>query len=624
MARLAAFVCAGAQRCVARVIQHIHPGLRARGRPCRGIQQGRCASTTRNLVLGSGSNVMDLFFPVRKLPQPGDKQYYAAETCVTDAVVGGVTLNHLSWARILGAPTGLMALQGTDANGETIRAKMGELGVSTEFVRVSGEYATSVSHILLDAGSGERTILMAPASTSRLSGAKMAAEFTAAMGGRACMLTTEVSQVPLSGVLALLNMAAAAGIPSLLDVDVTPSVATGPAQLGSLEELRACVTKATVLKLTRSAAAELLSLVSAAPLDGRLEGVAQQLVDAFGVRMCVVTDGSRGSALALGRAHAPSVVAVTVPIYAGVTQRDATGAGDAFFGGVIASLHAWGFPSTQDGLVRIGRVAAASGAACVEVIGALPVPGSGARMAALCPEVAPLLKAAAALDASKAGPAPAAPAGSSAAFLGSLALDSVSLAAVAASYGAAERASLTAIVAALRRSASSSPNGPHVFTTGIGKAGAVASRFATSLRSLGVRASYIHGAEWVHGDYGGAGRGDCAIAFSHSGTTAELLAAAAMLTSKGVSFFSITSSGASPLAAASVGHCPAPAAGELLGGVPTRSVVSQEAVANALLSALVEAAGITRETFLAHHPGGKLGAATALGIEGRTSSPDAR
>jgi hypothetical protein len=54
------------------------------------------------LVLGSGSNVMDLFFPVRKLPQPGDKQYYAAETCVTESVVGGVTLNHLSWARALG------------------------------------------------------------------------------------------------------------------------------------------------------------------------------------------------------------------------------------------------------------------------------------------------------------------------------------------------------------------------------------------------------------------------------------------------------------------------------------------------------------------------------------------
>ena len=53
--------------------------------------------------------------------------------------------------------------------------------------------------------------------------------------------------------------------------------------------------------------------------------------------MCVVTDGSRGSALALGRkgAHGAAnatatgggkVEAVKVPIYKGVTQKDATGA----------------------------------------------------------------------------------------------------------------------------------------------------------------------------------------------------------------------------------------------------------------------------------------------------------
>jgi hypothetical protein len=64
-----------------------------------------------------------------------------------------------------------------------------------------------------------------------------------------------------------------------------------------------------------------------------------QLADAFGARMCVVTDGSRGSALALGRkgAHGAAnatatggsggkVEAVKVPIYKGVTQKDATGA----------------------------------------------------------------------------------------------------------------------------------------------------------------------------------------------------------------------------------------------------------------------------------------------------------
>lgn len=344
----------------------------------------KSVSSGSKLVLGSGSNVVDVFFPVRKLPQPGDKQYYAAETCTTDIVVGGVTLNHLSWSRALGTKCGLMALQKMDcANGQMIRAKLKELGVSIEYVRVSDEYSTSVSHILLDEGTGERTILMAPASTSRLTAETMRAEFDAAVRTRASMVTTEISQVPLSGVEVLLDGAAAAGVPSFLDVDVTPATATGPARLGTLDELKRCVGKASVLKLTASAAGELLALVRpGAVLENSLENVARQLADAWGSQMCVVTDGSRGSALALGRpagSRPPvglSVVpAVTVPIYSGVTQRDATGAGDAFFGGVVAAAHAWGMPASADGLDRMGRVAAAAGAACVEVIGALPVPG---------------------------------------------------------------------------------------------------------------------------------------------------------------------------------------------------------------------------------------------------------
>ena len=146
------------------------------------------------LCLGAGSNVVDIFFPMRMLPKPGDKTYFANEQCASATVVGGVTLNHLSWARALGVPTGLLAFQGADANGELVRATMAELGVSSEYVRVSPEYATSVSHIL-SGPDGERTILMAPASTSRLTGDVMRREFGATVAARAAMVTTEVSQL---------------------------------------------------------------------------------------------------------------------------------------------------------------------------------------------------------------------------------------------------------------------------------------------------------------------------------------------------------------------------------------------------------------------------------------------
>lgn len=369
----------------------------------------------RKLIVGCGSNVVDAFYPVRKLPHPGDKAYFAKEKYLDAAIVGGVTLNHLSWARALGAPTGLLALQGDDDHGRQIRATMAALGVSSEHVRVSPGHTTSVSMVFVEE-SGERTIIMAPASTSQMDGPRVAAEFTAAVRG-AAMLTTEISQVPLSGVEALLDTAAGAGVLSLLDVDVTPAIASGAARLGTLDQVRSVVRKAGVLKLTASAAGELLALASGAPLESKLEHVAAQLRDAFGSRLCVVTDGSRGSALAVapppgsvgggsaGR-KAASSCAVVVPIYSGVTQKDATGAGDAFFGGVIAGIHAWGLPTDAAGLERLGRVAAATGAACVEVLGALPVAGvSARRVVELNPDCAGLVDAAAALTAGASGAA---------------------------------------------------------------------------------------------------------------------------------------------------------------------------------------------------------------------------
>lgn len=101
-------------------------------------------------IVGCGSNVVDLFYRVKELPKPGDKGYFSFASPLVDTVVGGVTLNHLCWARALGAPTGLMALQGEDDNGRTIRAALKERDVSTSTVRVSPEYGTSVSHVFVD------------------------------------------------------------------------------------------------------------------------------------------------------------------------------------------------------------------------------------------------------------------------------------------------------------------------------------------------------------------------------------------------------------------------------------------------------------------------------------------
>lgn len=145
-------------------------------------------------------------------------------------VVGGVTLNHLSWAAALGVPTALAAVQGEDEPGRSIRTAMAAHGISDGALSVRPGVSSSVSHVLLEE-SGERTILMAPHATATLDGAEVNASFVPALDNNNVQLvTTEVSQAPLEGVGALIGAATARGIPTMLDVDVPPSIAAGAAR----------------------------------------------------------------------------------------------------------------------------------------------------------------------------------------------------------------------------------------------------------------------------------------------------------------------------------------------------------------------------------------------------------
>src|SRR3954454_23676279 len=91
---------------------------------------------------------------------------------------------------------------------------------------------------------------------------------------------------------------------------------------------------------------------------------------------------------------------------------------------------------------------------------------------------------------------------------------------------AAESAAITAIrvtpeferaVLALRDSKGK------VLTTGMGNAGHIARKFASTLCSTGTPASYIHPGEAAHGDLGLIGPDDCLVAFSTSGKTREVI-----------------------------------------------------------------------------------------------------
>jgi len=149
-----------------------------------------------------------------------------------------------------------------------------------------------------------------------------------------------------------------------------------------------------------------------------------------------------------------------------------------------------------------------------------------------------------------------------------------------------------------------------VVTTGMGKAGFLARKFAATLSSTGTPAVFIHPAEAAHGDLGLIAAGDCIVAFSTSGKTleiVELIELSRHLTSAQV--ICITSHPESELRRLSdvvldmgVIEEPCP-----LGLTPSASMAAMAAIGDALALTLMELKGVTRRDYGLRHHGGYLG-----------------
>ena len=149
-----------------------------------------------------------------------------------------------------------------------------------------------------------------------------------------------------------------------------------------------------------------------------------------------------------------------------------------------------------------------------------------------------------------------------------------------------------------------------VVTTGMGKAGFLARKFAATLSSTGTPAVFIHPAEAAHGDLGLIAEGDCIVASSTSGKTVEIVELVELsrhLTSARV--ICITSHPESELRRLSdvvldmgVIEEPCP-----LGLTPSASMAAMSAIGDALALTLMELKGITRRDYGLRHHGGYLG-----------------
>jgi arabinose-5-phosphate isomerase len=487
--------------------------------------------------------------------------------------VGGVVLNHLGWAACLGLRAAIFGRQAQDANGRLLRAAMDRLGIERDLV-LEGS-ATSVAEIFVD-DAGGRAIYMAPGATAETTAEHVRRDHAATIR-RAARLTTEVSQLPLEAAREAIAIARAAGIPTLVDLDVPPSDAQRT--LGSAADLEAVLRGADVLKPAKAAARELAAGAGPDALD-----LARALRARFGNGAVVVTDGAAGCAIAAagfeGTVRARAVKAV-----------DTTGAGDAFLGGLLAGLrHGLGWEGAA-------RLANACGAVCVEKLGAFPDDPEAARARVLELYTGPPLPL---------GPLPGAapaPARDAEEALASIDVTLEELAALRARLG--PRA-FEACIGLVRECCA---RGGRVHVTGVGKPEHVARYAASLLSSTGTPATFLHATETVHGSAGQVVAGDVVIAISNSGETAELRAAVECVRGMGARVIAVTGGADSWLARAADAVLDAGVAreGGPLGLAPRASAAAEAVVLAALSAALERESGLTRAEYGRRHPAGRLG-----------------
>ncbi len=159
-----------------------------------------------------------------------------------------------------------------------------------------------------------------------------------------------------------------------------------------------------------------------------------------------------------------------------------------------------------------------------------------------------------------------------------------------------------------------------VVTTGIGKAGFIAHKFAATLASTGTPAFYIHPAEAGHGDMGMLTEGDCIIAFSTSGKSNEVIEMLEIAHHLGIgSIIGVTSHIDSPLRELSeivldMGPdieepCP-------LKITPSATIAVMLAISDAIALTLMELKGFTVEDYGMRHHKGYLGSITKKKYDG--------
>lgn len=149
-----------------------------------------------------------------------------------------------------------------------------------------------------------------------------------------------------------------------------------------------------------------------------------------------------------------------------------------------------------------------------------------------------------------------------------------------------------------------------VVVSGIGKSGHIARKIASTFRSIGRPAVFVHPAEASHGDLGLVGERSVALVISNSGETAELSDLLHYCVDNDVPIIAITACATSTLGRFAEVRLAYGEVEEVCpnGLAPTTSTTLALAIGDALAVGLTQMLGTTPTDFRRYHPGGKLGA----------------
>jgi arabinose-5-phosphate isomerase len=148
-----------------------------------------------------------------------------------------------------------------------------------------------------------------------------------------------------------------------------------------------------------------------------------------------------------------------------------------------------------------------------------------------------------------------------------------------------------------------------LIVSGVGKSGHIARKIASTFRSLGKRAAFLHAAEASHGDLGIIHDDSVVLVLSNSGETTELSDLLAYCREYSIPVVSITASEESTLGGSSqVCIAYGKVAEACVNGLaPTTSTTVALALGDALAVGVSHLSNITPMDFRRYHPGGKLG-----------------